>query len=692
MSKSNDKKKEKTALLDGLVTDLFNRVEKPIEYHKLSPSEHMDSITAIHRILSQKDVGLIHSTDVWFRAVPSLILAMHLLFEKVCPALPLELQPVLQPGSPSKWLGYIKSLPGQHCLSEFNQDASPDDIILPLAFSLETVSLLQGTTALPEYHRMLRTVAKQYCHMRTVLRQLGVIAAPLKTASREWFCYADSHLIPFVYMFNRSARVCLLVQEGPITSTFGGGSNVMEVTAKRNFKAGEQVYLSYGYRPNTIMLLYSGFIPSSNDRDRFRIPLELSPSDPLYNKKLALLKWLELPPSTHLDLFWTGKPSPELATWLRVATTTDEAQITEDLRAAIAARAKETAELLEAHGKDKATANGHAEPTSKPASSADVTLTKAQAALLSSICQRKLQELQAGAAAASPAPAGLGLGGGLDARSATAKACEKELQLARQLREAEEGALRKAVELCVDPRLLKLLTGDVQICSSFVNHRECLDILEQMICATGCNPVPGFEGSIGHYFNSAEMLITIMFGRVGHAFNALNYTVQVSPSSDGTDKCYNGPSRLPEINACCDPLPVTPECPLAKLNVSRQPQTLPFIGRTIADPSCPTAQSSASAAAAASSVVPPPPSPPKSAARNVRTSLVSGMGGFSLFALAAAAPIMLLIASAAADSSSIGSPPPSPPKSAERGTSLVSEMVGFRLFALAAAASFLLVM
>ncbi|CAI5471052.1 unnamed protein product [Closterium sp. Yama58-4] len=53
MSKSNDKKKEKTALLDGLVTDLFNRVEKPIEYHKLSPSEHMDSITAIHRILSQ---------------------------------------------------------------------------------------------------------------------------------------------------------------------------------------------------------------------------------------------------------------------------------------------------------------------------------------------------------------------------------------------------------------------------------------------------------------------------------------------------------------------------------------------------------------------------------------------------------------------------------------------------------------
>ncbi|CAI6000601.1 unnamed protein product [Closterium sp. NIES-65] len=571
--------------------------------------------------------------------------------------------------------------------------------------------------ALPEYHRMLRTVAKQYCHMRTVLRQLGVIAAPLKTASREWFCYAEFRwavsmvmmrqtqvpvsaealeaavkknpsaaaagvagtpaeaaanaaataaaeaaaaassaaagdavagdagggdaaagsadasavpaadastaaaaaapvrqvmaLIPFIDMFNH--------EEGPITSTFGGGSNVMEVTAKRNFKAGEQRPLPVSFHslllpppccsplpaappslllpppccsplpaappslllphpccsplpaappslllpppccsplpaappslllpppccsplpaaPPSLLLpppccsplpaappsllprtpccpalpaaltpprppftandclslsacpslpaCHSCFCPSLSvfappcSAPSVSTPLLSAPpclSLPLicpptayhwschppthstirrYAKwqevsmYLALLKWLELPPSTHLDLFWTGKPSPELATWLRVATTTDEAQITEDLRGAIAARAKETAELLEAHGKDKATTNGHAEPTSKPASSADVTLTKAQADLLSSICQRKLQELQAGATAASPAPAGLGLGGGLDTRSAGAKACEKELQLARQLREAEEGALSKALEMC----------------------------------------------------------------------------------------------------------------------------------------------------------------------------------------------------------------------------------------------------
>lgn len=34
-------------------------------------------------LLSQDDVGLLFATDSWLRAVPSLVLATHLLFEKV---------------------------------------------------------------------------------------------------------------------------------------------------------------------------------------------------------------------------------------------------------------------------------------------------------------------------------------------------------------------------------------------------------------------------------------------------------------------------------------------------------------------------------------------------------------------------------------------------------------------------------
>jgi hypothetical protein len=61
----------------------------------------------------------------------------------------------------------------------------------------------------------------------------------------------------------------------------------------------------------------------------------------------ALLKWLELPSSGWLELFYDGTPSPELATWIRVAMMQDLSVVTENLRAAIASRAQETAAILQ---------------------------------------------------------------------------------------------------------------------------------------------------------------------------------------------------------------------------------------------------------------------------------------------------------------------------------------------------------
>lgn len=61
----------------------------------------------------------------------------------------------------------------------------------------------------------------------------------------------------------------------------------------------------------------------------------------------ALLKWLELPSSGWLELFYDGTPSPELATWVKVAIMQDLSIVTENLRAAIASRAQETAAILQ---------------------------------------------------------------------------------------------------------------------------------------------------------------------------------------------------------------------------------------------------------------------------------------------------------------------------------------------------------
>lgn len=45
--------------------------------------------------------------------------------------------------------------------------------------------------ALREFHRMLHTVARQYCHVRTLCRQLAHLSPALKAADSEWFSFAE---------------------------------------------------------------------------------------------------------------------------------------------------------------------------------------------------------------------------------------------------------------------------------------------------------------------------------------------------------------------------------------------------------------------------------------------------------------------------------------------------------------------
>ncbi|CAM6120332.1 unnamed protein product [Calypogeia fissa] len=425
------RKKDKSVLvLDGLVSDLARRTQSAIDGN--GPTQHLESIRAIHRLLGQiqklerpfviqpnaadisgrlnaleewlqlqgvpmvglkltgglkegagvvaqrkfdkgqmlctvpahvmmttatairskDDVGILFKADPILRQMPTLILALHLLFEKHRPS-----------EEPSNWAGYIQSLPGQGSSSESNSE-NTDNFIMPLAFSLETIEALKGTAVLVEMHKALRNYARQYAHVRLLLKQLRGQSMAIELAN-AWFTWAEFRwaasivmtrqnpipgtpdmetpqalaLIPYLDMFNH--------EEGDITCHFAVQHQQMELTAKRDFEAGEQVYISYGYRPNSALLLYSGFVPEHNSRDRIKVPVELSQSDPLYAKKAALLKWLELPSSGWLELFYDGTPSPELATWVKVAIMQDLSVVTENLRAAIASRAQETAAILQ---------------------------------------------------------------------------------------------------------------------------------------------------------------------------------------------------------------------------------------------------------------------------------------------------------------------------------------------------------
>ncbi|CAK9238430.1 unnamed protein product [Sphagnum troendelagicum] len=309
-------------------------------------------MTSATAICSKEDVGLLYQADPVLRQMPTLVLTLHLLFEKHRPA-----------ETPSKWAGYIASLPGQSFSAEGSSEVR-DRFITPLSLSMEAVEALEGTATLIEMHKALRNYARQFTHVRSLLQQLHSHSTAISDAVAwfTWaeFCWAasvvmtrqnpvpgrqdiqaspDLALIPLLDMFNH--------EEGEITCHFDVSQQHMELTAKRPFQQGEQVFICYGNRSNSELLLYSGFVPDYNSKDRIKVPVALSQLDPLHQKKVALLKWLGLPIAGWLELYHDGTPSPELANWIRVASMDDLAVVTENLRATIALQTQQTAALLQ---------------------------------------------------------------------------------------------------------------------------------------------------------------------------------------------------------------------------------------------------------------------------------------------------------------------------------------------------------
>ena len=99
----------------------------------------------------------------------------------------------------------------------------------------------------------------------------------------------DLVLIPVWDMCNHS--------DGEITTFFNQETQLTEFHAMRDFRQGEQVYIFYGERPNSELLLYSGFVyGDANKFDRIKLRLALNQNDPLVTLKTALFQKLSLSP------------------------------------------------------------------------------------------------------------------------------------------------------------------------------------------------------------------------------------------------------------------------------------------------------------------------------------------------------------------------------------------------------------
>lgn len=226
-------------------------------------------------------MGPLIEEDQILRAMPNVVLVMYLLNESKNPN--------------SFWQPYIKSLP-----STYNTT---------LYFSLEELKLLKGSPVLTDALNHFQSIARQYAYfykrfqnnhfaskvpllrdgftydsyrwaVSSVTTRLNQVPSP----DGKQMLYA---LIPLWDMCNH--------RNGKLSTDFDVAKNCSECYAMDDFKQDEQIFIFYGSRPNSQLLLHNGFVYPDNLFDCYDLKLGVSRSDPLFSLKTKVLALALIP-------------------------------------------------------------------------------------------------------------------------------------------------------------------------------------------------------------------------------------------------------------------------------------------------------------------------------------------------------------------------------------------------------------
>lgn len=249
-------------------------------------------------------LGALIGEDKMLQAMPSIVLALHLLCEKKSPD--------------SFWKPYIDVLPSSYST--------------PLYFTDDEIKLLKGSPVQSECYSQLKNIARQYAYFYRLFQNLP---ATSKLPIKDSFTFNDYRwavstvmtrqnqiptpdgskitfgLIPMWDMCNHC--------NGTITTDYNMENDCSDCFALKEFNQGEQISIFYGARSNAELLVHNGFVYTQNDMDRTAIKLGISKSDSLYERKAKLLTALGLAPSRMFFIYTGDIPvDPHLISFLRI--------------------------------------------------------------------------------------------------------------------------------------------------------------------------------------------------------------------------------------------------------------------------------------------------------------------------------------------------------------------------------------
>ncbi|XP_065364244.1 actin-histidine N-methyltransferase isoform X2 [Calliphora vicina] len=196
-------------------------------------------------------------------------------------------------------------------------DILPNSYNTVLYFTVEEMSELNGSNALPTILEFCKNVTRTYVEIYYIRRDMPQFNYDLfrwavstvmtrenliprsKPLPGEETPSTIAALIPFWDMANH--------RNGSISSFFNVETQEMESKAQEDFKKGEQVFIHYGDRSNAELMTHNGFINAQNPKDSVTIKLGLSTSDALFAKRNQLLQLLNIPKTCELKVL----PPPE---------------------------------------------------------------------------------------------------------------------------------------------------------------------------------------------------------------------------------------------------------------------------------------------------------------------------------------------------------------------------------------------
>lgn len=253
------------------------------------------------------DLGKYLKSDQMFGTMPNLMLAIFLMFESLNPD--------------SFWKPYI--------------DVLPRDFNLPLFFSTEELAHLEGS---PTYYDVLKTQKQTLRQYVLTHKLLGAKASHLKLPP---FTFRDFRWAVGVLMTRQNSipaksdpklQVLTLIpgwdfcnfRDGQLTTHFNDDLDASESFTMGPVKAGQQIFIYYGNRPNSKLFLFSGFVAKDHKTDYVEVlfygDTKADENDPIRKIKkmtLANRRMRETAQAFRVSAS-TGEPSSACMSWLRI--------------------------------------------------------------------------------------------------------------------------------------------------------------------------------------------------------------------------------------------------------------------------------------------------------------------------------------------------------------------------------------